>query len=73
MGKYERLVKETARTMGESARAGARVVYDKDSQQIFIAQGMKSAFEEGLRKYSLASDQKRQLRHGWSFLTPLRK
>jgi hypothetical protein len=46
--------KETAGFLGEASRAGQRVVYDKDTGQVYIDSAIKSSFQERLRDFSLA-------------------
>ena len=47
--------KSTVGVMGESSRAGKKFAYDKESQQIYIDSGVKSAFEDAVREVTLAT------------------
>lgn len=46
--------KETEGVIGNIRKAGSRVAYDKETQQIYLDQGLKMEFENNLREYALA-------------------
>ncbi|MBD3258990.1 hypothetical protein GF377_11200, partial [candidate division GN15 bacterium] len=55
--------KDTAGTLGELRKVGVKSAYDKDTQQLYIDQSLKSAFEESLREYALARNKEDRMKY----------